>query len=128
MPKCKYCPKATGHSTKNCPKAPKEESTGGRGLTKATKADGVALEVCLLKLDPLDLYGSGAKSLVGGRKGKPSGLDDTSYRIDRQFEGNVQFQKDGDSLGKVTFSQDDLQDAIIQGLRHSVAHTKEVEI
>ena len=102
---------ARSHNDKKCPRAPKttvteKNSTGGRGLTKRNKNDLAALGKCLEKLDVEALYDTGAKSLVGGRKGKPSGLSDTSYRIDRQAKGNVQFQKGGVSLAKVAFGPD----------------------
>jgi hypothetical protein len=74
------------------------------------------------------LYDDGAKSLVGGRKGKPSGLADTSYRIDRQGTGNVQFQKGKVSLGKVTFSADTKPGAITRALRLSVQTGEEIAL
>ena len=66
------------------------------------------------------MYDEGAKSLVGGRKGKPNGLSDSSVRIDRQMTGNVQFQIGDDSYGKVTFSPDAKPGAIIAALIDSV--------
>jgi hypothetical protein len=127
--KCATCG-AKSHKTKDCPKTAttEVETGGGRGLTCGNKADLAALNVCLEKLDTDALYDDGAKSLVGGRKGKPSGLDDTSYRIDRQGKGNVQFQHDKDSLGKVTFSEDTKPGAIIFALRQSVKNCEEVDL
>ena len=119
--KCRICG-ANSHTTKKCPNAEKETSdeesgeSAGRGLSKGGKNERYKLDTLLEKLDPHSMYGTGAKSLVGGFKGKPSGLKDTSARIDRQGEGNVQFQVGGSSFAGVTFSQETDPEDIIAAL------------
>ena len=120
--KCRIC-NAKSHNENNCPKNPnkkEEEKGGGRGLTRASKGQISLFHKILPLLDRESMYDEGAKSLVGGRKGKPNGLSDSSVRIDRQMTGNVQFQIGDDSYGKVTFSPDAKPGAIIAALIDSV--------
>ncbi len=120
--KCKICG-AKSHNTSKCPKAEKEveddAGSGGRGLVKGSKGQRKMLAVLISKLDVEAMYDDGAKSLVGGKKGKPSGLKDKSVRIDRQGKGNVQFQIGDDSYACVTFSEDTDPGAIIAALYQS---------
>lgn len=126
--KCGICG-AKSHSTSKCPKNEKEEKEPeekGRGLTEGGKKQGEMLDVliAILENDTTGMYGSGAKSLIGGFKGKPSGLKDKSARIDRQGEGNLQFQIGENSYAAVTFSQETEPGLIIEGLRASFASGK----
>lgn len=121
--KCGICG-AKSHSTSNCPKNEKEEKEPeekGRGLTKGGEKQLEMLDVLITKLekDTTGIYGAGSKSLIGGFKGKPSGLKDISARIDRQGEGNLQFQIGKNSYAAVTFSQETEPGLIIAGLRAS---------
>lgn len=128
--KCKLCG-AKSHSESKCPKAEKkdtgEEKSGGRGLLKAGKKEKDLFELILPKLDHESMYGPGAKSLVGGYKGKSNGLKDNSIRIDRQGLGNVQFQIGDDSYACAIFEQDTEPDAIIAALRKSLNSGKNEE-
>lgn len=82
----------------------------------------------LTRLDVESMYGSGGKSLVGGRKGKPSGLSDKTIRIDRQGLGNVQFQIGDDSYACVTFQQTADPQDIIAGLWQSFNSGQNVDL
>lgn len=126
--KCKICG-ANSHNANKCPKAEKpekEEKNGGRGLLPAGPKERELFEAILPKLDPESMYGSGAKSLVGGFKGKPNGLSEKlkSVRIDRQGLGNVQFQIGDDSYACAEFEQDTEPEAIIDALRRSLVSGK----
>jgi hypothetical protein len=124
--KCKLCG-AKSHNENKCPKNPdagREEKKGGRGLNKAGKKEKELFELILPKLDPTGMYGAGAKSLVGGYKGKPNGLKDNSIRIDRQGEGNVQFQIGDDSYACAEFEQEDEPEKVIAALRKSLESGK----
>jgi hypothetical protein len=115
---CKICG-ANSHNTNSCPKGEKtevEEKKKGRGLTQGGKKEREKLLHLIQNLDKDSMYGTGAKSLIGGYKGKPSGLDDKSARIDRQGEGNLQFQCGGESYACVTFPQDAKPGAVTGGL------------
>jgi hypothetical protein len=128
--KCRIC-NAKSHNENNCPKNPnkkQEEKGGGRGLTKANKGQIALFHKILPLLDRESMYDEGAKSLVGGRKGKPNGLSDSSVRIDRQMTGNVQFQIGDDSYGKVSFSPEAKPGAIIAALIDSVNTGEEREV
>jgi Domain of unknown function (DUF4157) len=121
--KCGICG-AKSHNTGKCPKGEKQEdasSGSGRGLSKGGPKELAKLEACIeAVMDKTHLlYGKGAKSVAGGYNGAPTGLDDTSARIDRQGAGNVQFQVGGSSLAAVTFSQEEDDVNIIAGLRES---------
>lgn len=120
--KCKICG-AKSHSASKCPKREVDDaeasSSGGRGLTRGSKSQRKLLAILISKLDLEAMYDDGAKSLVGGKKGKPSGLKDTSIRIDRQGKGNVQFQIGDDSYACVLFSEDADPQAVIAGLYSS---------
>jgi len=120
--KCKICG-AKSHNASKCPKREVEDagasSSGGRGLVSGGKAQRKMLGVLISQLDVEAMYDEGAKSLVGGKKGKPSGLKDKSVRIDRQGKGNVQFQIGDDSYACVIFSEDVEPDAIIAALYES---------
>lgn len=126
--KCRLCG-AKSHNENKCPKAEKpetEEKSGGRGLTPAGPKERELFESILPRLDPESMYGPGAKSLVGGNKGKPNGLAAKlkSVRIDRQGLGNVQFQIGDDSYACAEFEQDTEPEAIIDALRRSLVSGK----
>lgn len=128
--KCKICG-AKSHSTSKCPKAEKEEDEAGpsgRGLAKGGKSERDKLAVLIEKLDREAMYDEGAKSLVGGKKGKPSGLKDKTARIDRQGKGNVQFQIGDASYACVTFSEDTAPGAIIAALYQSFDSGSNVDL
>ncbi len=120
--KCKICG-AKSHSASKCPKREVEESkeseSSGRGLNKGSKSQRKMLQVLIGLLDVEAMYDEGTKSLVGGKKGKPSGLKDKSVRIDRQGKGNVQFQIGDASYACVTFSEDTDPGAVIAALYQS---------
>jgi len=122
--KCKVCG-ANSHSTSKCPKQEAEDSgassSGGRGLTAGSKAHEKILDILIEKLDRDSMYDEGAKSLVGGSKGKPSGLKDKSARIDRQKKGNIQFQIGKDSYACVIFKEGVEPAAIVEALYESLA-------
>lgn len=121
--KCKIC-EATSHSTSKCPKNENKTKVekSGRGLTKAGKNEKAWLEHLLThkNWDPSMMYGKGGKSIIGGYNGKPSGLDVKSIRIDRQSEGNVQFQVGDYSYACALFEQDDDPNQIMAALRRSI--------
>ncbi len=134
---CRWCGAGSHSSASNkCGKKPKsnaveaaiEEKPSGRGLTIGNNGDLSDLDVCIGRCDHEALFDTGAKSLVGGNKGKPSGLKEKSTRIDRQSEGNVQFQKGGVSLAKVTFTDNNTPQAIFAGLRLSLQTGKTVNL
>ncbi len=134
---CNICG-AGSHKAKDCTseknpnkgkkKVVTEEKVSGRGLTVGNSGDLSDLDVCIAKCDHDALYDDGAKSLVGGDKGKPSGLKAKSTRVDRQMKGNVQFQKGGVSLAKVTFTNDHTPQEIFNGLRLSLHTGKNVKL
>ncbi len=123
--KCKLC-NASSHKEKDCPKrdmskdAPPKAS--GRGLTNGSGNNTITgyFEACIDLMDEKDkwslCYGHGGKSIVGGRKGIPTNLKDKSARIDRQGEGNVQFQTDNASYACVVFDATATEAQIKQGL------------
>lgn len=121
--KCKLCG-AKSHNESSCPKNEnkKETKKSGRGLTKAGKTEKAWLEHLLNhpNWDSTMMYGSGAKSIIGGYKGKPNGLDDSSIRIDRQGLGNVQFQASGSSYACAVFEQEDEPAQVLAALRRSI--------
>ncbi len=129
--KCKICG-AKSHSASKCPKREVEESkeseSSGRGLNKGSKSQRKMLQVLIGLLDVEAMYDEGAKSLVGGKKGKPSGLKDKSVRIDRQGKGNVQFQIGDASYACVTFSEDTDPGAIIAALYQSFDSGSNVDL
>lgn len=126
--KCRLCG-AKSHNENKCPKAEKpekEEGSSGRGLTQAGPKERELFEAIVVRLDPESMYGPGAKSLVGGNKGKPNGLAPKlkSVRIDRQGLGNVQFQIGDDSYACAEFEQDTEPPAILEALRASLLSGK----
>ncbi len=129
--KCKICG-AKSHSASKCPKreveVAEESESGGRGLVSGGKAQRKMLAVLISKLDVEAMYDEGAKSLVGGKKGKPSGLKDKSVRIDRQGKGNVQFQIGDASYACVTFSEDTDPGAVIAALYQSFDSGSNVDL
>ena len=127
--KCKLCG-ANSHNANKCPKAEKpekdEDASSGRGLTQAGPKEIELFEAIVTRLDVDSMYGPGAKSLVGGDKGKPNGLAPKlkSVRIDRQGLGNVQFQIGKASYACARFEQDTDPPAILEALRASLLSGK----